>query len=262
MQQMYRLSIVFIIIFLMSNAQDKSYPEIDSLYIKVYNSSHESGNFQKGLIEIRELISESKKSKYRLGIIRGYIYAGNFSSTINRHQDALKYFELAEQELKSVKDFSLEAELHIEFGKIYHFMGLYQASDQHYNKGIRASKQINDVAEKESGLAYAYACKADNLVSMNAVDFVKIYFQKAFKIEPDAITASNIAYSFIRYNPEEIDSAAHYLKIGEKLAANSSVYQKYAVLKVSGDFYYPKKEFSLQMNLTKKEYTLTLFQKV
>lgn len=242
---MFRLSLFLILLSFFCIAQEKSYPEIDSALSKIYFTTHETGKFRVGIDTTYKLIADSKKMGYDKGMVKGYINIGNFLSTINRYEESLKYFELAEKKINNVKDNQLKALLYIEYGKVNRSLGLYEIALAQYNKAIYAGKKVSDIPEQKVVLQYAYTCKADNFTSLNQIDSMYIYFQKGYKLYPDALTAANIANYFIIYKKQEIDSADFYLKtaIAEIDKTDLQSYEKLCVLSIYGDFYSAKENY-------------------
>ncbi|SDF24102.1 Tetratricopeptide repeat-containing protein [Epilithonimonas hungarica] len=240
------LSILFILMLLSVrvNGQRKTYPDIDQALMDNYNNTHDSGKFKEGIESTLKLINQCRKLNFQKGVVVGYIDIGNFLCTINYYSESLKYLEIAEKELTKIKDYSLATELYTEFGKVYHFIGLYDTSNQYYNKAIISNKKISNPIDRKNNSVYVYACKADNLKYLKESDSSKIYFEKAFKIEPDAITASNLALHYINNDPKKMDSAIYYLKLGNQLSQNYSPYQKSAVIQAWGDLYSKQKNYN------------------
>ena len=232
-------------VFFLGKTQERSYPRIDTALSRNYFNTHQTGKFEDGIKIAQKLIDRSKDLNYNRGMTIGYMNIGNFLTTLNRYEESLKYFELAEKRINKTKDYSLKGELYTDYGKVNHFLGLYDIALDNYNIAISAGKKITDMPRQEMVLQYAYLCKADNFTSLKQIDSMYVYFQKGYKLLPDAITAANIANYFIVYKKSKIDSAEFYLKtaVAELNRTNYESYEKLAVLSIYGDFHSEKENY-------------------
>lgn len=245
---MYRPILIFILIILFVNihGQEKSYPEIDNSLLDIYTEAINSFDFKKGVVETNRIIKKSEKLHYKKGIGRGYFNISNFLTNLNLYKESLKYLEIAEINAISTDDYVLISYIYLEYGKIYGMLELHQRALEYFDKAIASNKKIIiDKTQKKIILQIAYACKAESSKFLNRYDSMYIYFKKAYKLDPDPITGSNIAEYFIKYNRFHIDSADYYLRKAE-LALGEKTYdafQKLAVLLRSGDYYYKIKNY-------------------
>lgn len=242
---MFRIFFIFFFLSICIGGQEKSYPEIDSALKNKNFSFAKAGKHTEGIEFNLKLIETSRRKNYTKGIGWGYLNIGNFYCTLNQYQESLKYLELAENELSKTEDITLKAKLEIEFGKVNNFLGLYDIALKHYNNGIALSKKDDQSKLNPTFVSYMYACKATNFINLNQPDSLYFYLKKAYKLCPDPIVANNIANYFINYKKEQIDSAKFYLEAANtKLKTNDyPIFQKLAVLKGFGNFYYEKKDY-------------------
>lgn len=247
---MFRISCVFILIFSLARAQERSIPEIDSALLHQNYNFLKEGKYKESIAFNFELIEKSRQKKYTKGIGWGYLNIGNVLSILSQYEESLKYLGLAEKELNKTEDFHLKAKISANIGKVNHFLGLYEVALNYYNKAIIESEKIRNIKVKKSILNYTYACKADNFEALNQYDSLRIYFQKAYNLHPNPITAANIASYFITHKKDEIDSAKYYLDAGNDLIKTNAfdTYQNLIVLKKYGNFYVEKKEYAKALN--------------
>lgn len=236
---------IFVFIFSLLSGQEKSYPKIDSALQFAIKNFQRDGDSKKTIAINFELVKKSRQLNYTKGIGWGYLNIGNLLTTVNQYEESLKYLELAEKEINKTEDFPLKAKLYTDIGKVNHFLGLYEIALDYYNKAIKECEKITDLKKKRKILHYSYACKADNFEFLNQNDSMYIYFHKAYHLNPDPITTSNIANYFIVHQKQEIDSAKYYLEIASTKLHEKTypLFQKLAVFRTHGDFFYTKREY-------------------
>lgn len=242
---MFRLSIIFIFLFFFCNGQEKSFQEIDSALYRSYDDAHNTLSFEKAIGINQKLVEKCKKLDYKKGVGEAYLNIANFSCYLTRYKESLKYLELAEKNITQTQDYYLRVLLYIEYGKVYAFLNLYEVSLNYYNKAVVANQKIKNPSKKLHSLHYVYACKADNFSQLGRYDSMYVYFKKAYKLDPDPITASNVADYFILHKKSQIDSANYYLKIATRTYEKNfyEPYQKLAVLEIYGKYFFEKKDY-------------------
>lgn len=225
--------------------QNKSFPEIDRELSDSYNTTHDNLTFEKGIIENKKLADKCKQLNYKNGLGTAYLNIANFSSYLTRYQESLKYLELSEKSISESDNYYFKVLLYIEYGKVYGFLNLYDISLTYYDRAIHANKRIPDADKKRHSLHYAYACKAESFTFLGRYDSTYVYFKKAYQLDPDPITASNVADYFIKYKKDQIDSARHYLDVGIQGLKTTAYepYQKVVVLEKYGDYYHAKQDY-------------------
>ena len=242
---MSRILYIFVFIFSTVNGQDKSYPKIDSALQFAIKNFQRDGDSKKTIAINFELVKKSRQLNYTKGIGWGYLNIGNLLTTVNKYQESLKYLELAEKEINKTKDFRLKAKLNTDLGKVNHFLGFYEVALDYYNKAIKECEKITDLKKKRKILHYSYACKAANFEFLNQNDSMYIYFHKAYHLNSDPITTSNIANYFIVHQKQEIDSAKYYLEIANNKLQEKTypLFQKLVVFRTYGDFFSMQREY-------------------
>lgn len=225
-------------------AQETSYHNIDSTLSKIYVNSLNNFDFERGISETRKLIKRSEQINYKKGIGQGSLNIANFLTNTGYYRDALKYLEIAEKNIDK-DEYDITSMIYIEYGKVYGFLSLHEISLKYFEKAIAASKKIKNKKLHKQNLQISYACKAESSKFLSRYDSMYVYFKKAYRLDPDPITGSNIAHYFINYNKDQIDSADHYLKIATETLKKKTYdpLNKLGVIMEYGNFYFQKKEY-------------------
>lgn len=242
---MFRPILFLLLISTTLYSQNYSHVEIDSALWKIYDDTHNNLTFKEGIIANQKIIEQCKKIGYKKGVGNAYLNIANFLSYGAQYKESLKHLELAEKNLIAADDPYLKCLLYIEYGKVYAFLNLYETSLSYYNKAIFISSKIKNKKQKRKSQHYVYACKADNFTHLARYDSMYFYFLKSYHLDPDPITAFNIADYFIRYKKQQIDSADYYLKVAIHTLEQKKYepYQKLTVMLGFGKYHHEKQNY-------------------
>ncbi|TDX86947.1 tetratricopeptide repeat protein [Epilithonimonas xixisoli] len=253
---------ILVIIPILSMSQEKLYSEIDSALSKTYVKSINNFDFKNGIAETKKLVIKSEQIGYKKGIGQGALYIANFLTNSGHYKESLKYLEISERNIEG-NEYDITSMIFIEYGKVYGFLNLQQVSLKYFDKAIVASKKIQNKKLQKITLQIAFACKAECSKFLSRYDSMYVYFKKAYRLDADPITGSNIAHYFINYKKDQIDSADYYLKIATETLKKKTYdpLNKLGVLMEYGNYYFQKKEFDKALEKYHESHELSLQMK-
>lgn len=196
-------------------AQQYTEKQIDSIQENGTHSLKKDGKFEETMMLNMELIEFSKQLNYGKGVARGYMHIANVLNTLGRHEESLRYLDLAEREGYTTKDPEVKARISGEYGRNYIALGAHEKAIENFDKGILYFKGTK--GENKRLLAFLYHNKAVSFSALNNLDSALTLQHKAIRANPSLFGYSVLAYHHLIYQNNK-DSAEFYLnKAGEIL---------------------------------------------
>lgn len=237
------ISTFFIFIFagtFFCYVQNYSLYQLDSINEEFWNK----GEVEKEVNFNFKALNKYRKQNNVDGIIVTYINIANTFSYLNKHEEAIKYLEIAKTELHKTENPLLYAKIYNQYGKSYSLLGFYQQSNNSLNKAIYHLKKIPDQNQREKNLYFANVWKWYNFNKLGQTDSVKIIQFKNKNIFPENPLVYEKIASFHIWTSNDLDSAEYYLQRAHQLVKIDNLSEKALIFATTGDFYMKKGDYN------------------
>lgn len=201
------IQLIFLFPFI-GTGQQYTEKQIDSIQENGTQSLRKDGRFEEVIMLNIELVEASQQLNYGKGAAKGYMYIANVLSTLGRHEESLRYLNLAEVEEYTSKHPEIKARIFGEYGRNYMVMGASEKAIEYYDKGISCFR--NTDGENKRLLAFLYHNKAVALSHIDDMDAAFSFQHKAVRVNPSLFGYSVLAYHHLTFGNNK-DSAEYYL---------------------------------------------------
>ncbi|MDN3694553.1 hypothetical protein QWZ06_20915 [Chryseobacterium tructae] len=192
----------------------------------------------------KKYYKQAENIGYKDGLAHCLINFAVADISSGNYKNGIFFLERAEKLLSKSDNIPLKALLYNELASLNNVMGLTDNAETYSKKSIFYTEKSNMEDQKGYSLGKIYISRAALLDTQKKYDSAVIYYHKAIKVAPFALSEIILAQHYLSYN-KNMDSARVYVNNAMKMVSQEKQLgaQQIGVYIIAGDFYMETKEY-------------------